>query len=234
MLPVLLFSHGYTSLTSAYTALMEDLASHGYVALAVVHPYEVAVATLGDGRHVTMLDDSGSFRQGIRDVFAEWGPEEATMTKVTSASGAKEQRSLLRGYISKIPKTDLALRRWVADTALVVNSMAQPAQPASQPSSTGAGLLAGRFDLTRLGALGHSMGGVTAAQFCSEDRRCRAALNLDGIPQYGTLIDKSLGRPFLMVYSRARAPARDAIYAGSASPITASTSGTRSTSTSAT
>src|SRR6185369_15161500 len=70
-LPVLLFSHGYTSLASASTALMEDLASHGYIALAIVHPYEAAVATLGDGRHVTMLDAAGTLRQGIRDVFAE-------------------------------------------------------------------------------------------------------------------------------------------------------------------
>src|SRR6185295_15007204 len=127
-----------------------------------------------------------------------------------------EQRALLAGYISTIPKTNLALRRWVDDTALVVSALARP----SKRSSTGAGLLAGRFDLTRLGALGHSMGGVTAAQFCSEDRRCRAALNLDGIPQYGPLIDKSLGRPFLMVYSAraGRLGASDAIYARAASP----------------
>ena len=64
------------------------------------------------------------------------------------------------------------------------------------------------------------MGGVTAGQFCSEDRRCRAGLNLDGIPQYGTMIDHSLGRPFLMVYSArpGRTGASDAIYRRGASP----------------
>ena len=60
---------------------------------------------------------------------------------------------------------------------------------------------ASRVDMARIGILGHSMGGVTSAQFCLEDRRCRAGLNLDGIPQYGTVVDGDLGRPFLMVYS---------------------------------
>ena len=44
--PVLVFSHGYTGVPSSYTALLEDLASHGYAVLSVVHPYEATAATL--------------------------------------------------------------------------------------------------------------------------------------------------------------------------------------------
>jgi predicted dienelactone hydrolase len=64
------------------------------------------------------------------------------------------------------------------------------------------------------------MGGVTAGQFCLEDRRCRAGLNLDGIPQYGTMIDGALQRPFLMVYSArpGRAGASDVVYQRAARP----------------
>ena len=42
------------------------------------------------------------------------------------------------------------------------------------------GLLGGRLDLDRLGAFGHSFGGNAALQWCRDDRRCRAAANLDG------------------------------------------------------
>ena len=52
------------------------------------------------------------------------------------------------------------------------------------------------------------MGGVAGAQFCVEDRRCKAALNLDGIPQYGTMIDTPMPAPFLMVYSGRAGPRR--------------------------
>ena len=90
----------------------------------------------------------------------------------------------------------------------------------SLPKDTPGGRLTQRLDLRRLGAFGHSMGGVTAAQFCVDDRRCRAGLNLDGIPQYGTMIDKPSGRPFLMVYSArpGRLGASDEIYRRGARP----------------
>jgi predicted dienelactone hydrolase len=64
------------------------------------------------------------------------------------------------------------------------------------------------------------MGGVTAGQFCVDDARCAAGLNLDGIPQSGTMIDKPLPRPFLMVYSArpGRLGASDPIYQRAARP----------------
>jgi predicted dienelactone hydrolase len=39
---------------------------------------------------------------------------------------------------------------------------------------------AGRLDLQRVGVLGHSIGGVAAAEACHDDARFRAAANLDG------------------------------------------------------
>ena len=66
------------------------------------------------------------------------------------------------------------------------------------------------------------MGGVASGQFCVEDRRCKAGLNLDGIPQYGSMIDTKMPVPFLMVYSGrpGRAGASDLIYRRSASQYT--------------
>lgn len=212
--PVLVFSHGYTGIPSAYTALLEDLASHGYAVLSIVHPYEATAATLADGRVVSILDNAGAPLPAIAEVFGEWGPEDETMAAVTRAADDGEQIRLLRGYLATLHRTDLALRRWVDDTKLVLDRLS------SAPPKSPAGQLAARLDISRLGVFGHSMGGVTAGQFCLEDRRCRAGLNLDGIPQYGTMIEKSMPRPFLMVYSArpGRSGASDAIYRRAAHP----------------
>lgn len=213
-LPVLVFSHGYTGIPSAYTALLEDLASHGYAVLSVVHPYEASAATLADGRVVTMLDEAGRPVAPVAQVFAEWRDEDETMAAVTRASEDSERLRLLRGYLSRIPRTEAALRRWVDDTKLVLDRLQ------GMDRQSAAGRLAARLDLGRVGVFGHSMGGVTAAQFCVEDARCRAGLNLDGIPQYGGMIDARTGRPFLMVYSArpGRLGASDAIYRRAAQP----------------
>jgi dienelactone hydrolase len=207
--PTLILQHGYTGLPSSHTALAEDLASRGYAVLSVVHPYEATASTLADGRVVTFLDDKGAMREGIMEVLNEWGPEGDTMTKVTEAADETEKEKLMRGYLAALRKTDDVVRRWVLDTRLVLDRL-----PKSGPGAA----LAARLDPSRMGFLGHSMGGVASGQFCVEDRRCRAGLNLDGIPQYGTMIDTPMPAPFLMVYSgrAGRLGASDLIYRRSA------------------
>lgn len=206
-LPVLLFSLGYTAIGSSYTALLEDLASHGYAVFSVIHPYESMATTLDDGRVVTMLDGQQQLRKSIRSVFDEWAKEGDTMTSVTRARDEAEALSIIRGYLGTVPITTAVVTRWVDDTVLVLDRLPTLA---SGPAAR----LAARLDLARVGAFGHSMGGVTAADFCARDRRCRAGLNLDGIPQYGSLVDRQSSRPFLMVYSgrEGRLGASDVVY----------------------
>jgi predicted dienelactone hydrolase len=208
--PVIVFSHGYTGLPSSHTALFEDLASHGYAVLSIVHPYEATASVIGGGKVITFLNEKGAMHQGIMDVLNEWGPEDGTMAKVTAAATDDERATLMRGYLAALKNTDLVVKRWVLDTKAAFDQL---------PASGAPGRLAGRLDLSRIGAAGHSMGGVTAGQFCVEDRRCKAGLNLDGIPQYGTMIDTAMPAPFLMVYSGrpGRAGASDIIYRRAAS-----------------
>ena len=58
--------------------------------------------------------------------------------------------------------------------------LASVADQLEQLTAESAGPLAGRLDLDRLGAFGHSFGGNAALQWCRNDRRCQAAANLDG------------------------------------------------------
>lgn len=209
-LPVILFQHGYTGLPSSHTALMEDLASHGWVVLNLIHPYEATGARLADGTVVTFTDEKNTMRPGIMEVLNEWGPEGGAMEKITAAPDDEQKEQLMRGYFANLKNTDQVVRRWTLDAKYALDHL---------PHTGVASRIAAKLDLTRLGVAGHSMGGVAGAQFCVEDRRCQAALNLDGIPQYGTMIDTPMPAPFLMVYSgrAGRAGASDFIYRRSAS-----------------
>jgi dienelactone hydrolase len=57
--PVLLFSPGLSVARQSYTALVTELASRGYVVVAISHPYDSPASQLADGRVVTMGDASG-------------------------------------------------------------------------------------------------------------------------------------------------------------------------------
>jgi predicted dienelactone hydrolase len=52
--------------------------------------------------------------------------------------------------------------------------------------------------MTRVGVFGHSFGGATAAQFCHEDSRCKAGIDMDGQP-FGSVIQAGLHQPFMFL-----------------------------------
>jgi hypothetical protein len=77
----------------------------------------------------------------------------------------------------------------VADLAFVADQLA-----ALDPGD----MFAGRLDLGRLAAAGHSFGGAAALQWCHDDSRCTAAVNLDGA-LWTEVGREGLARPVLQV-----------------------------------
>lgn len=69
--------------------------------------------------------------------------------------------------------------------------------------------LQGRLDLSHVGAFGHSVGGMTAAELCRQDSRVLACANMDGVvnamPAYDDESAPGLDRPFLFLEKPFRA-----------------------------
>jgi hypothetical protein len=86
------------------------------------------------------------------------------------------------------------LAAWTADTAFVLDRLEQ--LNASDPS----GKFTGRLDMTRVGVFGHSFGGATAAEFCSQDSRCKAGIDVDG-SLHGSVIQAGIHKPFMFLLS---------------------------------
>jgi pimeloyl-ACP methyl ester carboxylesterase len=54
--------------------------------------------------------------------------------------------------------------------------------------------------MARVGVFGHSFGGAQAAQFCHEDARCKAGIDIDGAP-LGSVVQTGIDRPFMFLMS---------------------------------
>ena len=91
------------------------------------------------------------------------------------------------------PVVGRLLTMWLTDVKAVVDQLQRLDEAPS-------GMFAGRFDLARLGAVGHSFGGAQALQFCHDDLRCRAAIDLDGIP-FGSVVTDGLAKPAMFLLS---------------------------------
>lgn len=86
------------------------------------------------------------------------------------------------------------LTAWTGDIAFVLDRLVR------LNASDSSGKLTGRLDMTRVGVFGHSLGGAVAAQFCHEDSRCRAGIDIDGAP-HGSVIQTGLRQPFMFLLS---------------------------------
>ena len=86
------------------------------------------------------------------------------------------------------------LAAWTADIGFVLDRL----EKLNKPDASGK--FTGRLNLTRVGVFGHSFGGAQAAQFCSEDSRCKAGIDIDGAP-LGGVIQKGIPQPFMFLLS---------------------------------
>ena len=83
---------------------------------------------------------------------------------------------------------------WTSDISFVLDRLRR--LNASDSSDE----LAGRLDMTRIGVFGHSFGGAVAAQFCHDDARCQAGIDIDGA-LHGSVVQDGLARPFMFLLS---------------------------------
>jgi len=86
------------------------------------------------------------------------------------------------------------LSAWTADVAFVLDRLER--LNAADPS----GRFTGRLDMTRVGIFGHSFGAAAAAQFCHDDSRCKAGIDVDGQP-FGSVIQEGMRQPFMILLS---------------------------------
>lgn len=86
------------------------------------------------------------------------------------------------------------LAAWTADTAFVLDRLAR------LNTAEASGRFAGRLDMARVGVFGHSFGGATALQFCRDDSRCKAGIDIDGAP-IGSVIQTGVQKPFMFLLS---------------------------------
>jgi dienelactone hydrolase len=142
--PVVIFSHGGGIPVLYYTAIIENLVSHGYVVAAVEHTFDGATVVFPDGR---IISQSG------------WDED---------AKRTKEEQAAFHAARHQVGAKD---NSFVLDQLEKINLSGLPGVPAS---------LQGRLDTKRVGAVGHSLGGMISVVSLREDKRFRIGLNLDG------------------------------------------------------
>lgn len=192
-LPVVIYSHGYTSFLAQNTALMEHLASHGYLVFSIHHTGDSAAAVMPNGDVIPTDPELLASRINApepegRNPFIDLVAGDSFEIRRQATIDTYEAETMTR-------LRDVSAQIWVDDRDFVQRSLAAGLVPDSALNIVKLG------DFTRTGEMGMSFGGTTAASFCMDNDRCAAAVNLDGGDYHFNTFNRQMPVPFLMVYS---------------------------------
>jgi predicted dienelactone hydrolase len=201
--PVLIFSHGNSLYASQNSVLMEHLASHGYVVFGIDHPYQASAVRFPDGRvaryqHRWLSDGAAGIDQAKQ------------MQMFYRALYSDRYDRYLRSMdelLSASPASNRGVQLWVDDTSFLLDELARTdAVPVidRQDSHHALERFDGHLDLNHVGVFGMSLGGAAAGQFCAQDARCTAGLNMDGLHFGAAGIGLRIQRPFMFIYADQR------------------------------
>jgi hypothetical protein len=185
--PIIIFSHAYWGGILQNTVLMEELASHGYIAVSIGHAHETPYFFEIDGK----LKAFDPFNKEYQLRSTERKAAKHIEQKIIQTQNLQELELLFRDICAQRPKSIESVSIWADDISFTIDEL--------EKMNSNSGPFAGRLDTNLIGVVGHSMGGTASGQVCLTDKRCKAGINMDGI-QLGDMLDKNLNRPFMFMH----------------------------------
>jgi predicted dienelactone hydrolase len=184
--PVIIFSP--SAWMNHTTAINEELASHGFVVLAVGHASTEPFIYDSKGT-VLPLDPGHSLHQELRrELYSD--AVESIKNRIIRCTDIDQKKDLHQqlNRVQPLNVRDIKLRS--GDIRFLIDKL---------PELNGT-LFSGSLNLDQIGVMGFSKGGATAGEVCVTDTRVKAGLNMDGF-MYGTIVDTPLEIPFMFMHS---------------------------------
>ena len=186
--PILVFSHGWGEQNSQNTVLMEELASHGFIVFSVAHHYECKYSEYPDGKISHIEFSSLRFQKIMGEQQSPKAME--LLMKMYGATNNDERMQVFRETGDAMPTLFASPKYWTEDLSFFLDQI--------KDINDHNGILKGKMDINRIGALGMSMGGVVTSELCLHDRRVKAGISMDG-GLYGSLLEGKLNVPFMFL-----------------------------------
>jgi predicted dienelactone hydrolase len=156
--PVLLFLEGASGFRQMNTYQVEQLASRGYIVVAIDQPGAAAAVVFPDGHQVAGLDRA-QFQAAVQPSYLPVAPG-------TPRDGTPLPPGLAR--------QDGGLIAYLAQDVVFTLDQLESLNR-SDPNA----ILTGKLDLRRVGVFGISLGGIVVGEACRREPRVRACLVMD-------------------------------------------------------
>ncbi|WP_159064799.1 alpha/beta hydrolase family protein [Thaumasiovibrio subtropicus] len=189
--PVIIFNHGYATYPRLYMSMFEQLASEGFIVMAIGHPGDSLIIRNAAGEFFPH-SEAAKLPAINADLINQLHSVSRTMAAQTDRQ--KWHQSMTDYKSSPLMAPGLTrYPHWIANNLLLLDSLAA--------IETGGipGPLRGHLDLENIGTLGHSFGGAVAVNLALSQSQIKAGLNLDG-PQINFSPQQTIDKPLCFFY----------------------------------
>ena len=181
---LVVYNQGLISFPSENTSLMEELASHGYVVMALAHAEQYA--------ELQALN---------RNQSSEKRKKDAALSKQIERASQAEKAELAVEYYGASTNTNQIVIERARDTSYVLDH-------ANEVLELIPGYKANSINISSANLAGFSIGGAVSTEASLQDQRVKSVVNLDG-GMYGTNNGTQTVVPYLMMYSSINAGIND-------------------------
>ena len=192
-LPVVMFSHGYRGFKGQNASLMEELASHGYLAFAMQHTFDSSATVFPNG-DVALMDPAlvEEVNEYRRTLATEGYAQEVIDVWTNPDLAQRRAAHLARNELPTSARlVRFSAQVWVDDRVFLLDALEHGAVPDAVADVVAAG------NYAHTGAMGMSFGGSTASAVCMVDRRCAAVVNIDGEDRHAITFNRGMTAPML-------------------------------------
>ena len=182
--PMLLFAPGYYVPPTIYYAFIETLVSHGYVVVNINPTHESTGSQFPDGEHLYYNDSFNTAMHSPEMGELTWKRQGEFMKAQTLDEKLAIAKPMVKHYVGSA-----TAKRWANDFTFILNQLEKLNQ---SPQSK----YYRKLDFSKIGALGHSLGGAASGQALLQEPRLKAAINWDGT-QWGDIVDSVFNKPFM-------------------------------------
>lgn len=193
VLPVI-YNHGLISFAAENTSLMQELASHGHIVIAI--------------EHLDQLPEWQTLNRQQPQMEKRLAQQLGAQIRREDAAG--RLRLAGRVYAASANTRRIVLER-AQDTRLVLDNLASilAAVPGHAKGTA----------VSAVHLAGYSVGGAVATEVAARDRRAAGVVNLDG-GLYGSSDARMIPVPYLMIYSAGTTGINDDLLPGQAAKMT--------------
>jgi len=191
--PVVVFSHGLGQFYKFNTILIEELASNGYIVIAISHPFDTPCT-------INSKNELIEYKTREKNTRAIDTSELSTIFKrISVTDDLSELRELYKVFYNSMPVTwNQQNKNWVQDILFTIREL----------NSINFKEFKGCMDLKAIGVLGFSFGGGASGLAAMSDTTIKAGINLDGW-QPGHLNNNYFNCPFMFISSEEHKGAND-------------------------